>query len=352
MFHLREAAVINIRELASLAGVSIATVSRVINNPQLVQPDTREHVLEVMRQVNYSPAWTVESRLSGRSRLIAFLFSEADYYFYSDIRRGLESIAGLRSYTVLYCPISAEPQRRSQQLRTIFEQKLDGAIWALRDFYPEDIKMIDERQVPLVLARKYDSAPTDRYNCCYINFAEASYRMTRHLLEMGHRRIGLMFENVSQQFMSSFCQGWELALKEEAAPRESELLLNAPNSMAGGYAKTMELLERGKMPEAVFCASDEQAFGVLKAAHEKGVRVPEELAVAGFTDSPMSNLCDPELTTIDLPIYRLGIIAARMLFDVIEDIGSEMTAGEVVLQPKLRIRRSCGNEKPINVLFE
>ena len=212
--------------------------------------------------------------------------------------------------------------------------------------------MIDERQVPLVLARKYDSAPADRYNCCYINFAEASYRMTRHLLEMGHRRIGLMFENVSQQFMNSFCQGWERALREEQAPIEDDLLLNAPNTMQGGYTKAVELLERGEMPEAVFCASDEQAFGVLKAAHEKGVPVPEQLAVAGFTDSPMSNLCDPELTTIDLPIYRLGIIAARMLFDVIEDTGSEVTPGEVVLQPKLRIRRSCGNEKPINVLFE
>ncbi len=347
-----EAKDINIRELASLAGVSIATVSRVINNPQLVQPDTREHVLEVMRRVNYAPAWTVESRLSGRSRLIAFLFSEKDYYFYSSIRDGLESIVGLRGYTVLYCPIEAEPQRRSQQLKTIFEQKLDGAIWALRDFHPEDIRMIDERQVPLVLARKYDSAPADRYNCCYINFAEASYRMTRHLLEMGHRRIGLMFENVSQQFMNSFCQGWERALREEQAPIEDDLLLNAPNTMQGGYTKAVELLERGEMPEAVFCASDEQAFGVLKAAHEKGVPVPERLAVAGFTDSPMSNLCDPELTTIDLPIYRLGIIAARMLFDVIEDTGSEVTPGEVVLQPKLRIRRSCGNEKPINVLFE
>ena len=347
-----EAKDINIRELASLAGVSIATVSRVINSPQLVQPDTREHVLEVMRRVNYAPAWTVESRLSGRSRLIAFLFSEKDYYFYSSIRDGLESIVGLRGYTVLYCPIEAEPQRRSQQLKTIFEQKLDGAIWALRDFHPEDIRMIDERQVPLVLARKYDSAPADRYNCCYINFAEASYRMTRHLLEMGHRRIGLMFENVSQQFMNSFCQGWERALREEQAPIEDDLLLNAPNTMQGGYTKAVELLERGEMPEAVFCASDEQAFGVLKAAHEKGVPVPERLAVAGFTDSPMSNLCDPELTTIDLPIYRLGIIAARMLFDVIEDTGSEVTPGEVVLQPKLRIRRSCGNEKPINVLFE
>ena len=349
---MTEVADINIRELASLAGVSIATVSRVINNPQLVQPDTREHVLEVMRRVNYAPAWTVESRLSGRSRLIAFLFSEKDYYFYSSIRDGLESIVGLRGYTVLYCPIEAEPQRRSQQLKTIFEQKLDGAIWALRDFHPEDIRMIDERQVPLVLARKYDSAPADRYNCCYINFAEASYRMTRHLQEMGNRRIGLMFENVSQQFMNSFCQGWERALREEQAPIEDDLLLNAPNTMQGGYTKAVELLERGEMPEAVFCASDEQAFGVLKAAHEKGVPVPERLAVAGFTDSPMSNLCDPELTTIDLPIYRLGIIAARMLFDVIEDTGSEVTPGEVVLQPKLRIRRSCGNEKPINVLFE
>ena len=102
----------------------------------------------------------------------------------------------------------------------------------------------------------------------------------------------------------------------------------------------------------VLGSDDRIACQLLRVLAARQVRVPEELAVAGFTDSTMSNLCDPELTTIDLPIYRLGIIAARMLFDVIEDTGSEVTHGEVVLQPKLRIRRSCGNEKPINVLFE
>lgn len=342
----------NIRELAKLAGVSIATVSRVINNPQLVQPDTREHVLEIMKQVSYSPNWSIESRLSSRSHLIAFLYNESDFFFYSPIQSGLDAIASHRDYTVLFCPLSNQSERRAAQLTALFQQKIDGAIWALRDFHPEEVERIVEKKIPVVLARKYDAEAAQHFNCCYINFTEASFRMTQHLIGLGHRRIALLFENVSQQFMSSFCNGWEQALNQSGIACDRSLILNTPNTVAGGYTKTLEILQSGNLPDAIYCASDELAFGVLRAAHETGVSVPEQLAVAGFTDSPMSNLCDPGLTTIDLPIHRLGIVAARMLFDLIEDAGIDSVPDEVVLQPKLKIRRSCGNQKPINVLFE
>lgn len=342
----------NIRDLAKLAGVSIATVSRVINNPQLVQPETREHVLEIMKQVNYSPAWSLESRLSSRSQLIVFLFSEADYYFYSPIQNGLDSVARHRSYTVLYCPLSDDAARRAGQMSSLLQQKIDGVVWALRDFHPQDIGRVVEKKIPLVLARKYDDASAQQFPCCYINFTEASLRMTQHLIELGHRRIALFFENVSQQFMVSFCAGWEQALQQNGIPSDHSLIISTPNTVAGGYLKASELIQNESLPDAIFCASDELAFGVIRAAHEHSIAVPSQLAVAGFTDSPMSNLCDPGLTTIDLPIHRLGIVCARMLFDLIEEEGADASPGEIVLQPRLKIRNSCGNRKPINVSYE
>lgn len=349
-----EVRIINIREIAKLAGVSIATVSRVINNPGLVQAETREHVLEVMRRENYSPAWTMASRISSRSRIIVFLFSDADYLFYTPIRSGLEAVARHHGYTVLYCPLSSDPIRRKQQMNTLLEQNIDGVIWALRDFFLEEINLIQSKKIPIILARKYDSAPTDQFNCCYINFTEASFRMTRHLLELGHRRIALMFENVSQQFMNSFCMGWQQALQKAGISSDDSLIFNTKNCVEGGYSKVTELIQQGSLPDALYCASDELAFGVLRAAREHGISVPEQLAVVGFTDSPMSNLSDPELTTIDLPIHRLGTVAARMLFDLIEDEFpvKKRETEEIILQPKLKIRRSCGNQKSINVLFE
>lgn len=295
----------------------------------------------------------MEKRISSRSRILAFLFSEADYTFYSPIVGGLESIAKHREYTVMCCPLSDIAERRAQQISALCRQNIDGYIWALRDFCEEDINRITETKSPLILARKYTAASAQSFSCCYINFTEASRRMTQHLIDQGHRRIALLFENVSQQFMKSFCAGWEQALGENGMPCDQSLIISTPNTVAGGYLKTKELIREGNLPDAFYCASDELAFGVMRAAQEHGIAVPEQLAVAGFTDSPMSRLTEPALTTIDLPIQRLGAVAARMLFDIIEDAGLDTPPrDEIVLQPKLKIRRSCGNEKAINILYE
>lgn len=344
----------NIREIAKRAGVSIATVSRVINNPNLVQSEKRELVYKIMREENYTPTWTVESRLSSRSRVISFLFSESDFLFYYQVLSGLDSIAAHHNYTVTYCPISADPDRRAQQLETISCQKIDGAIWALRDFHPKEAERITSKEIPLVLARKYDGAP-EFFNCCYINFTEGSFRMTQHLIGQGCRKIMLMVEKVSFQFVTSFYNGWKNAYIQNNLPYEEHWSVHSPNTIEGGYYKAKELLLSDDRPDAIFCASDEQAFGALKAAREIGINIPDELAVVGFTDSAMANLADPQLTTVDQPIHRLGVIAARMLFDLIEDEDLDLESAvkqEIVLQPKLRIRRSCRNKNPVDILVE
>ncbi|MEA4971318.1 MAG: LacI family DNA-binding transcriptional regulator [Candidatus Pelethousia sp.] len=338
--------------MAGIAGVSIATVSRVINNPHLVQADTREHVLAVMQEVGYVSTRMPGGGVDNRSHTICFLFSVADYGFYEEALDGLESILQPRRYTALLCPISCDPARRAFQFETICARKPDGIIYALRDFHPENMEQINAARIPIVLARKYEQAP-ETYNCCYVNFAEGSYRMTQHLIALGRRKIMLLVEKVSFQFVASFCEGWRRAYEESGLPCSDAWIIHTQNTVEGGYAKAMELLQDKKAPEAFFCASGEMAFGALRAARDLNVSTPEELAVVGFTDPAIAQLSEPKLTTIDQSTRRLSIVAVRMLFDIIEESDSENAAPqEIVLQPKLFIRNSCGNSKPVNVLFE
>lgn len=332
----------NIREIARLSGVSIATVSRVINSPQLVQTKTREHVEAVMREACYSPIRSGVRRSSGAHTML-FLFNEADYNFYERIPEGFEAVLRPRGYTMLLCPICADTERRSAQMEVLSRQKVAGAIWALRDFHPEEAERFTRNGIPLVLARKYDHAPATLPHC-YTDFTVGSFRMTQYLLSLGRRRIALLVEKVSFQFVASFCGGWKRAYFENDLPFDENWIVHTPNTVEGGYARARELLLAPDAPDAFFCASNEMAFGALRAARELGIPVPEQLSIAGFTDSPVAMLSEPPLTTISQPVQQLGAVAVRMLLDLIESTpDAALQPKEIVLQPQLCIRRSCGS---------
>lgn len=331
----------NIREIARLSGVSIATVSRVINTPQLVQEQTRARVEEAMRAAQYVPGRGGAHR--GRRRAMLFLFNEADYNFYERIQEGFETVTQPHHYVMLFCQVSAAAERRAAQLDALLRQRPAGAIWALRDFYPEEAARFIAAGVPLVLARRYDGAPAG-LPCCYTDFTVGSFRMTQHLLSCGCRRVALLVEKVSFQFVSSFCAGWRRAYFENGLPFSEEWIVHTPNTVQGGYERVRELLRAPDAPDAFFCASNEMAFGALRAARELGVPVPERLAIAGFTDSPVATLSEPPLTTISQPIRQLGAVTARMLLDRIETPpDAALQPQEIVLQPRLCIRGTCGS---------
>lgn len=333
---------INIREIARLANVSVATVSRVLNTPELVQIDTRERVLQTIQRTGYAPRRNGAARDSA-PRVLLFLLDLMDYGFYEPVAAGLETVAQPRGYAAMFCPISAAAERRAAQMDALLRQRPAGAIWALRDFYPEEAARFTAAGVPLVLARRYDGAPAG-LPCCYTDFTVGSFRMTQHLLSCGCRRVALLVEKVSFQFVSSFCAGWRRAYFENGLPFSEEWIVHTPNTVQGGYERVRELLRVPDAPDAFFCASNEMAFGALRAARELGVPVPERLAIAGFTDSPVATLSEPPLTTISQPIRQLGAVTARMLLDRIETPpDAALQPQEIVLQPRLCIRGTCGS---------
>lgn len=333
---------INIREIATMAGVSVATVSRALNTPELVQDHTRERVLKAVREAGYVPGRPRAAK-SNAPRALLFLYDAEDEGFYNPILSGLETVIQPRGYTVLFCPLSRQAERRSVQMSAVIRQKPAGVIWALRDFHGEEVARLTDSGIPLVLARKYDHAPTT-YPHCYIDFTVGSFRMTRHLLSLGHRHIALLVEKASFQFVASFCGGWKRAYFESNLPFDESWIVHTPNTVEGGHEKALEMLLGPDMPDAFFCASNEMAFGVLRAARELHIAVPDQLAIVGFTDSPVATLSDPPLTTIRQPLQQLGAIAARMLLDGIESPpDATCQPQEIVLQPQLCIRKSCGS---------
>lgn len=334
----------NVREIAKLAGVSIATVSRVINRPEAVLPEKREQVLAVMRKYNYHP-WTRQVGDRGRSSTIGLLVPRADDRLAIRMLDGVESVASRRGCTVYLCGTRGDAERERGIVSTALAQGMEGLIILTETLDVQTAAELRKRGVPFVLSGRSEAAR--RQNACYINYEEGGCRMVRHLLELGRKNIVLLCGADAPGMVAQMCAGARRAL----GGREARVVQTTHSGIAAGY-EAADAVCAGS-PDAVFASSDELALGLMRALRERRVDVPEQVAVAGFTDLPSGEVVVPALTTVEQPAHRLGMVAARMLFDFIDD--GELLDGipqEIVLVPKLKVRNSCGNRKPINTLFE
>ncbi len=339
----------NIKDIAKLAGVSIATVSRVLNHPEVVQLSTRNHVLNIMKENNYTPNWFARSLNLDRTNTIALMIPNIENEMFQKITAGVEQIAHKKNYTILLCITHNDKLEEEKYLNMIITRKVDGIIFATSTLSEEHIENLNNQKIPFVFIGKNQVFKEE--NTCYINFEESSFKMTQHLIEMNHHLIDLIIDESSSTKSEYIIKGYEKAIKNFNHKIGS--IHHCQNTIEGGYLIAKKLLNTGKLPNAFFVSDDEIAFGIMKAARENDIGVPDELALSGFSNSPMSTLILPELTTVDQPSKKLGTVAARMLFDLIEDVdfSSDMTQ-EIILQSTIKIRKSCGNKKHIYEFFK
>ncbi len=336
----------NIREIARLANVSIATVSRVINRPEVVLAETREQVLAVMRAHGYNPA----PAAGGHTGSILLLVPYGGSILSQRLMAGLESVAAPRGYVVALGNTGGEAANVKRLVQLGIDQRYAGLVVAGYDTEPGDLLRLNEAQLPFVLVGNSPAAV--KFNACYINTEEGAMRMARHLLGQGHRRLALLCGKGAARFEGFVRGGLNRCFgeSEQGGPWKGRLL-HAEDSVRGGYLAAGEFLE-GDLPDAIFATSDELALGLIGAFREQGLEVPRDVAVVGFSDSPVSGVSAPTLTTMEQPTHKLGVVAARMLFDLVDAVVPDAMPQEIVLLPKLKIRASCGNRKPISTLFE
>ena len=320
-----------------------------LNHPEQVQPETKTHVLAVMESLNYHPNWFARGLNLGKTSTIALLVPNIETQRYREIMSGVETVALKKQHVVMLCNTHANPEEEAEYLKMVVGRQVDGLILASPLLGSKQLKALLGPDLPWVHIGP--SAPGLCRNLCYINYEEGAYQMTTHLIKMGQKEIALLLDEAPLEEMKQITAGYLRALREQL-PGVKENIFCCADSPQGGYFTTQRLLQDGTLPRAMITASGGQASGVLKALQDEKIAVPERVALACLSDSATCAILQPPLTALETPSRRLGMVAARMLFDNIEDSDEEgYGPQEVILQPKLKIRRSCGNTKPIYELF-
>jgi LacI family transcriptional regulator len=325
----------NLEQIAKLSGVSRSTVSRVINHDPRVGPATREKVLQVMQSLEVKPQPIGRKNAIGLVVPLSVSTLFTDPYF-PILIQGVSAACHTQQYTALLW--LAEPEvERSQIRKFIYGGSIEGVIVAAMVLDDALVQTLADSDVPFVLVGRHPA----HLQASYVDTDNLSGARdaVQHLLRSGRNRIATITGLQSRIAGADRLAGYTAALRARGIIPDPALIVDGDFSETGGYRAMQQLLPR--QPDAVFAASDTMALGALRAIRDAGLRVPEDIAVAGFDDLPLAEHTTPPLTTIRQPIYRLGTMAAETLIEQIEH--PHGAPHRVVLPTELVIRASCGS---------
>ncbi|KLU41067.1 MAG: hypothetical protein AA931_05010 [Peptococcaceae bacterium 1109] len=310
-----------IKDVAKLAGVSISTVSLALNRPNEVREETRQRVLEAVEKLNYHPNKMAQGLIRKRTGNISVTISGPQYEQFSspllfEIVKGISEVIRASEYDLMLHMTTAEEEVRfvREQIRS---RSCDGMIlWGSR-MGEESLLDIFRHALPVVTIGRYLNHP-GTYSVTS-NDLHGGYYATKHLLELGHRKIAFIGALQGISSARERCDGYKNALVEYGVPVDANLVLSADYYQESGYAAMRRLLELDKKGvTAVFAASDLMALGAMKAVLDAGLRVPHDISVVGFDNIPNSDLFVVPLTTVAMPAREMGEIAAAKMIHLLE----------------------------------
>lgn len=328
---------LTLEDIARISGVSRSTVSRVVNGGDKVNPQTRERVLEVIRQWNYQPNVAARRLAAGRSDTLGLLIPAGagaafeDPYF-SQVIRGVAAACSRRDYALTLW--LTDPEREPRVLRRLAANNLvDGVVVSYTLADDPIVGELRRGNLPFVLI---GHAPDPAINAVALDNVEAARVAVHYLLERGYRRIGIIMGAPNQIDAQDRLRGFTEVLKQ-AGVFDPTLLAEGDFSEESGYAAMRLLLPR--RPEAVFAANDLMAVGAYRAIQEAGLSIPADVAMVGFDDVPMAAQLHPPLTTIRQPMYTMGQLAVERLLEILRD--PRQSPRQILLPPELVVRQSA-----------
>jgi len=323
-----------IQEVAQQAKVSVATVSRYINNPDIVAKATGLRVEEAIQDLNYEPSILGRNLRKSESKLLIVLIPSISNPFYIEIINGIEDTAIEQGYNILLCQTDSNPKREAIYFNLIKNQLADGIITMDPAVDRKNLTEIS-REYPLVQCSEYDEEGIISY--VTIDNEQAAYHAVRHLIKMGHTKIAMINSNEKFLYARERKQGYVKALKESGLSIQPNWLYTTENlKFDSGRQAMKNLLNQDEWPTAVFAVSDILAIGALKEINAIGLHVPRDIAVIGFDKIDFSNMTDPTLTTVAQPMYKMGSTSAQMLIDKIAGKKTD----SIILEHELIIRES------------
>jgi LacI family transcriptional regulator len=329
-----------INDVAERAGVSIKTVSRVMNNEPSVRKPTLEKVLQAVKALNYQPNAAARNLAGTKSFVIAFIYDNPNAYYVIDMQLGILSACNEHGFELLIHPCNAKSQNLDAELTEMIRRSRVAGLVLTPPFseMPSVIKTLEKLDVKFVRILSGSSNIDDRSPCVFIDDHQAAFAITEHLIESGHQDIGFLCGDKEHNSSQERLKGYKAALKKYGIRINRSLILQGEYSFESGVNGAKKLLSKKDKPTAIFASNDEIAAGALFAARLEGIEIPQQLAITGFEDSPFSRQTWPKLTTAQQPTTTIARTAANLL---IQDTRNQNEESEnIIFTPELIIRES------------
>ncbi len=326
---------VTMREVAQQAGVSVATVSRVLNASGPVGEETRQRILETAGRLRYVPNGTARNLTTSTTETVGVLLPDLYGDFYSEVIRGVEGAVRAARYHTLLASVHDGPGELVRGLRTLVG-RVDGLVVMSPDIEADVLRANLPASLPVVVL----GGEVAGHGSVDIDDAAGAAAMTRHLAGLGHRRIALVSGPAPNADARARRDGHRQALAEAGLAPDPALELAGDFTEASGYAATAAFLALSPRPTALFAANDAMAIGALRGLREAGLDVPGDVALAGFDDVPVARFVTPALTTVHVPIDEMGARAVASVLGAVRDPDSVPSA--LTLPTRLVVRESCG----------
>jgi len=323
---------VTIKDVANKAGVSISTVSYVINHKKKVKPQTEEKIFNAIKELNYSPNLTARSLKTKRTNSIGVIVPDISNMFFTEIIKGIEDTASKENYVIILCSTYENAEKEEKELKTLIDKDVDGLI-----FISTGKTQISDihKKVPIVLVdRKLGSS----YLSVMLNNKKGGFLATDYLLSKRNAEVFLFTGPLTINTYFERMSGYLEALEKHGYSYNERSIINCEVSYSGGI-KAFENFAYKNEIKSIFAANDLIALGLIKSILQSGLKIPDDIMIVGFDDIPTSSIINPSLTTIRQPTYFMGLKAAELIFNKLND--NPIEEKHIILEPELIVRDSA-----------
>ncbi|MDO7873319.1 LacI family DNA-binding transcriptional regulator [Hymenobacter sp. ASUV-10] len=331
---------VSMADLARELGVSMTTISRALSDHHSIGPAMKQKVLRLAKKYNYQPNRLASALRKGKSKLLGIVVPYIEGRFFPSVVHGIETAASKAGYNVIICQSNEDMAQERRNLESLLSAQVAGILVSLarttNDFRHFD--KLRNRGLPLVFFDRVVEG--DAVNAVVLDDREGGYLSTRHLLQQGRRRIAHLAGPQHLNIYKNRRQGYFDALREAGLPADESLVVYNDMAQEQGAEALRQLLALPNPPDGLFAAGDYAALGALQEAQRQGLRVPEDLAITGFSNETFTLVARPTITTVDQRCEEMGQAAVRLLLEMIDNGGEGFSPRQVVLRPELVVRGS------------
>lgn len=331
-----------IYDVAREAGVSMATVSRVVNGNPNVKPTTRKKVSEAIERLGYRPNAVARGLASKKTTTVGVIIPDISNVFFSELARGIEDIATMYKYNIILCNSDQNVNKEIRLIQTLLGKQVDGIVFMGGEITGVHVEEFKKSPVPIVLAATTDEQ--GEIPSVNINYEQSVFEAISYLIEEGHRHIGFINGPTEVPINGIYkFGGYKRALESHGLPFDESMIAIGDYTYESGKEATEQFLEQKVKPTAVFAASDEMAIGVIHEIQDRGMKVPDDLEVISNENTRLAQMVRPRLTSIVEPMYDIGAVAMRLLTKLMNN--EKVDNDTVILPYRIEYRESTKNSK-------